>query len=218
MAGKATRRKRSVPIPQQDGSWKGCAWSFAPPCWSARHPNLSSPTLRLQSRTWMIGTTGSMGRTLQGDTLRQPRQPWCMQSGMHGGRSMTLFTVENNWAQPWKPSRQISSFGHVRFVRECQGHPRRGHRPKARARARLPSVRLLGLTNPSGTSPEKGTRKRPHPKIKGKPDWPARWAFRNPKQVSYCHDGFSAMIDRWQSIARTSPAKDNAADQRLEMA
>ena len=60
---------------------------------TASQPRFSN--LAITKQTWMIGMTGSTGRTLQEDIPLQRRPLWCMRKGMLGARSMTLSTVEN---------------------------------------------------------------------------------------------------------------------------
>ena len=74
----------------------------------------------------------------------------------------------------------------------------KGHTAKGKGKTKNTSRPALSVYQPQWEKPRKGDQKGSPPKgggktqskgqTKGKPDWPAHWAFRNPKQVSYCRD------------------------------
>ena len=77
----------------------------------------------------------------------------------------------------------------------------KGHTAKGKGKTKNTPRPALSVYQPQWEKPRKGDQKGSPPKgggktqskgqkgkTKGKPDWPAHWAFRSPKQVSYCRD------------------------------
>ena len=210
------RRKRSDPTPPLGGNWRECTWCFGPHSWCARHLSLSLRTWRLPNRTWMIGMTGSTGRTLQEDIPPQLRPPWCMRKEMHGGRFMTLSTGVSHWWRPWRTSRRTSSSGLVRSMREWPKQRPKGTLPRVRARPRPRThpVRHWVFTNHSGRSQGREIRKDHPPREVERPKAKAKRGRLRANQIGLL-TGHSGTPSRW-AIAVTSTSirhvKDNVAD------